>query len=44
MCCFFDTVTRQHRFLTAANDSVYLTIVFRGEKIKLVVMEGWIDG
>jgi len=48
MCCFFDTATRKHRFLTAATDSAYLTTVFKNEKIDLVVVEacgpsGWIN-
>ncbi len=48
MCCFFDTATRKHRFLTVATDPAYLTTVFKSEKIDLVVMEacgpsGWIN-
>ncbi|MCB0321838.1 MAG: hypothetical protein KDD60_13010 [Bdellovibrionales bacterium] len=39
MCCFFDTATREHRFLTAATDPGYLSAVFHSEKIDLVVME-----
>ncbi len=46
MCCFFDTATRKHRFLTAATDPDYLTSVFESDKIDPVVMEacgpsGW---
>jgi len=48
MCCFFDTATRKHRFVTATTDPTYLTTVFKSEKIDLVVMEacgpsGWIN-
>ena len=48
MCCFFDTATRQYRFLTAATEPAYLTTVLKSEKIDLVVMEacgpsGWIN-
>ena len=39
MCCFFDSKTRKHRFLSAATDPGYLTKVFKSEKIDLVVME-----
>ncbi len=47
MCCFFDTKTRKHEFLTAATDCHYLTSIFKTHKIDLVVMEacgpsGWI--
>jgi transposase len=48
MCCFFDTKTRKHEFLTAATDRSYLTTVFKKHKVDLVVMEacgpsGWIN-
>ena len=48
MCCFFDSATRKHRFVTATTDPAYLTTVFKSEKIDLVVMEacgpsGWIN-
>jgi transposase len=48
MCCFFDTKTRKHEFLTAATDRHYLTSVFKTNQIDLVVMEacgpsGWIN-
>ncbi len=39
MCCFFDSATRKHRFLSAATDPDYLTTVFKSDKIDLVVME-----
>jgi transposase len=47
MCCFFDTKTRKHEFLTAATDRSYLTTVFKKHQVDLVVMEacgpsGWI--
>ena len=47
MCCFFDTKTRKHEFLTAATERSYLTTVFKKHKVDLVVMEacgpsGWI--
>jgi transposase len=48
MCCFFDTATRKHRFLSAATNPDYLSTVFKSEKIDIVVMEacgpsGWIN-
>ena len=48
MCCFFDTQTRRHEFLTAATDRNYLSTVFKKHKVDLVVMEacgpsGWIN-
>jgi hypothetical protein len=48
MCCFFDTRTRKHEFLTAATERSYLTTVFKKNKVDLVVMEacgpsGWIN-
>ena len=48
MCCFFDTKTRKHTFLSAQTDRAYLTTVFKKHKIDLVVMEacgpsGWIN-
>ncbi len=48
MCCFFDTKTRKHEFLTAATERGYLTTVFKKHEIDLVVMEacgpsGWIN-
>ena len=48
MCCFFDTKTRKHHFLSAATERNYLTTVFKKHKIDLVVMEacgpsGWIN-
>jgi len=48
MCCFFDTNTQEHSFLTAATTRVYLTTVLRTHQIDLVVMEacgpsGWIS-
>ncbi len=47
MCCFFDTQTQEHEFFGAATTRGYLTSVFKGHKIDLVVMEacgpsGWI--
>ncbi len=48
MCCFFDTNTQEHSFLTAATTRGYLTTVLRTHQIDLVVMEacgpsGWIS-
>ena len=48
MCCFFDTKTRKHEFVTATTDRAFLTTVFKKHKIDLVVMEacgpsGWIN-
>ena len=48
MCCFFDTKTRRHSFLSATTDRNYLSTVFKKHKIDLVVMEacgpsGWIS-
>ena len=48
MCCFFDTKTRKHEFLTATTDRAFLTTVFKKHKVDLVVMEacgpsGWIN-
>ena len=48
MCCFFDTKTRKHEFLTAATERGYLTTLFKTHKVDLVVMEacgpsGWIN-
>ena len=48
MCCFFDTNTRKHEFLTATTDRAFLTTVFKKHKVDLVVMEacgpsGWIN-
>lgn len=33
MCCFFESATRKHRFLTAKTDPTYLTTVFKSEKL-----------
>ena len=48
MCCFVDTKTRKHEFLTAATERNYLATVFKKHKVDLVVMEacgpsGWIN-
>jgi transposase len=48
MCCFFDSNTRNHQFLTAATNRDYLTTVLKNHRIDLVVMEacgpsGWIN-
>lgn len=48
MCCFFDSKTRKHEFLTATTDRAFLTTVFKKHKVDLVVMEacgpsGWIN-
>lgn len=48
MCCFFDTQTRKHEFLTATTDRAFLTTVVKKHKVDLVVMEacgpsGWIN-
>ena len=48
MCCFFDTKTRKHEFLTAATERNYLATVFKKHNVDLVVMEacgpsGWIN-
>jgi transposase len=48
MCCFFDTATRQVRFLTASTCPRYFTTLFKSEKFDIVVMEacgpsGWIN-
>ena len=47
MCCFFDSKTRKHSFLNAANDRQFLATLFKKHKVDLVVMEacgpsGWI--
>jgi transposase len=48
MCCFFDTKTRKHTFHTAPTERTYLSILFKKQKVDLVVMEacgpsGWIN-
>jgi transposase len=39
MCCFFDSKTRKHQFLSATTDRQYLATVMKKHKIDLVVME-----
>jgi hypothetical protein len=39
MCCFFDSKTRKHQFLSATTDRQYLATVMKQHKIDLVVME-----
>lgn len=48
MCCFFDTKTRKHQFLSVSTDRAYLTMVLQQQSVDLVVMEacgpsGWIS-
>jgi len=48
MCCFFDTKTRKHQFLSVSTDRAYLTTVLQQQSVDLVVMEacgpsGWIS-
>jgi hypothetical protein len=39
MCCFFDSNTRKHEFVSATTDRQYLATVMKKHKIDLVVME-----